>query len=934
MRSIVLFLFLIAVGVCTAHPARKPNVIVFLVDDLGYSDVGCYGSDYYETPYIDGLAASGMRFTQAYASSTLCSPTRASLLTGKNPARLHITHAIPIQGYKRIDEGRGTPLKDADYVMNLPLEEVTVAEALKAGGYATASIGKWHVCHDTAYYPEFQGFDVNIGGNHHGHTGSHFFPYEARWRMAPGYPWEEWRTLPDGKADEYLTDRLTAEAVNFIDQNRDAPFFLYLSHYAVHTPIQAKKQVQARYERKMPDSVKGHIKPAYAAMIESVDASMGTVLRKLDELGLTDNTIVIFTSDNGGFGKQTSNYPFRGNKGNFYEGGIRVPLIIRWPGMTDGPLVSETPVITTDLYPTILEMTGLPLAPEQHIDGMSLKAELAGSGRLPGRALYWHFPNYVGPGHPDGARPLSVIRHGDWKLIESLEDGSVELYQLTADISESHNVAAAHGKLVDSLRGMLGAWRTEAGVQLPEVNPAYAGRKNVLFLLVDDLRPNLHCYGDAVAITPNMDRLAARGVLFRRAYCQQAVCSPSRTSMLTGLRPDETGVHDLRTHFRENGPDIVTLPQAFKEQGYFTASVGKVFHNSKRTLDPVSWTREISPFSGNTYVLPQNRMGGGGKKDATERADVPDTAYADGRIADDAIGLLDQAAALEKPFFLAVGFKKPHAPFCAPERYWKMYDRSAFAVTSRSRPEASPALAFHGWEELRGYADVPDTGNLTGEQECGLIHGYYACISYVDAQIGKVMDRLEALGLADKTIVVLWGDHGYHLGEQDLWCKSTNFELDTRVPLIVAAPGMHGNGHTTNAIVESVDIFPTLTALCGIRAPEPLSGISLRPLLDNPSATWSFSAFSQFTRPYGAVHDSGRASYMGYSVRTDGWRCTYWYDVTADTLAERELYRISDEGVETENIASNANVRQTEAVLAKLIDDYRLGRYAKPALTQ
>ncbi|WP_257669246.1 sulfatase [Parapedobacter tibetensis] len=470
---LLLLVTLCNISMAAAQPPQKPNIIVFLVDDLGYSDVSCYGSDYYETPHIDQLAESGMRFTDAYASSTLCSPTRASLLTGKNPARLHITHAIPIQGYRRIDGGKGTPLKDADYVMNLPLEEVTIAEALKVGGYATASIGKWHVCDDLAYYPEYQGFDVNIGGNHHGHTGEHFYPYHGRWRMAEGHPWVEWNTLPDGEQGEYLTDRLTAEAVDFIADNSDRPFFLYLSHYAVHTPIHAKKDIQERYEQKAPDSLKGHVKPAYAAMIESVDASMGAIMEKLAASGLAENTIVIFASDNGGHGRQTSNYPFRGNKGNFYEGGIRVPLIVRWPGVTNRTSVSETPVITTDLYPSILDMVGLPLMPDQHRDGVSLVPVLKQEGTLAREALYWHFPNYVGTGHPNPATPLSAIRYHDWKLIESLEDGTLELYDLKTDQEELYNLASSNRKMAKSLQQMLEIWRNQIDVQMPEINPAY-----------------------------------------------------------------------------------------------------------------------------------------------------------------------------------------------------------------------------------------------------------------------------------------------------------------------------------------------------------------------------------------------------------------------------------------------------------------------------
>lgn len=464
---------LVANSQAIAQERQRPNIIVFVVDDMGYSDVGCFGSDYYETPHIDQLASRGMRFTDAYASSTLCSPTRASLLTGKNPARLHITHAIPIKGYLRIANGKGTVLKDADYVMNLPLEEFTIAEALKAAGYATASIGKWHVCNEPAYYPEHQGFDVNIGGDHRGSTGNYFYPYHNRWRMAEGYPWQEWNTLPDGKPGEYITDRLTDEALRFIRENQDQSFFLYLSHYAIHTPIQAKDTLISKYEKREPDSTKGHVKPAYAAMIQSVDESMGALMNTLKELGIDDNTIVLFTSDNGGHGKQTSNYPLRGNKGNFYEGGIRVPLIIRWPWMTDEGTESAFPVITTDFYPTLLEMVRLPLIPEQHVDGISLVRLLKGKEELEREALFWHFPNYTGPNHPDPSGPVSVVRYRNWKLIESLETGALELYNLKVDLAESSDVASSEPALVDSLSRMLAEWRIKAKVQMPQPNPDY-----------------------------------------------------------------------------------------------------------------------------------------------------------------------------------------------------------------------------------------------------------------------------------------------------------------------------------------------------------------------------------------------------------------------------------------------------------------------------
>jgi arylsulfatase A-like enzyme len=464
----------LSLGCKAAEP--KPNFIFFLVDDMGYSDVGCFGSNYYETPQIDRLAEQGMKFTSAYAASCLCSPTRASILTGKYPGRLHITHAIPILGYKRLGGGKATPLKDADYVMNMPLEEITIAETLKQSGYATASIGKWHVASDPEFYPEYQGFDINIGGNGHGNTGDHFYPYHTKWRLAEGYPWDEWNTLPDGKPGEYLTNRLTEEAIKFIETNQEKPFFLYLSHYAVHTPIQAEENLVKKYQNKPVDNARGYSKPAYAAMIEGVDNSLGAIMKKLEELNLDENTILIFTSDNGGHGLWTSNYPWRGNKGNFYEGGIKVPLIVKWPGITVPASESDVPVMSTDFYPTMLEMAGLPLMPEQHPDGLSLIPLLKNQDKIKRKALYWHFPNYTGIEHPNASVPVGVIRYQNWKMIESFEDGHLELYDLQKDTREEKNLADHYPGLASKLQKMMVKWRKEVNVQYPEVNPDFHGK--------------------------------------------------------------------------------------------------------------------------------------------------------------------------------------------------------------------------------------------------------------------------------------------------------------------------------------------------------------------------------------------------------------------------------------------------------------------------
>jgi arylsulfatase A len=454
---------------------QKPNVVFFLIDDLGYSDLGCYGSKYYETPTIDELACKGIRFTQNYAACTVCSPTRASILTGKYPGRLHITGPIPIKGAERRENPK---MLDADYEMNMPLSEFTIGEAFKATGYTTAAIGKWHVCNDSAYFPHFQGFDYNIGGNMHGGPGNYFFPYEGKWRMTEKFPWIYWNTFPDGNPGEYLTDRLTDEAIKIIDRHKDEPFFIYLSHYAVHAPLQAKKEYIEKYKNKPVDEARGHTNPVYAAMIQSVDESVKKVLDKIDELGLAENTIVVLASDNGGADFATSNWPWHGNKGNYYEGGIRVPLIVKWPGKIKNHQTTDLKVISTDYYPTLLELCGLQARPEQCLDGLSLAQFLLNEKdsekeRIEKRDLFWHFPHYIEESKKEAAEPCSVIRSGDWKMIQWLEDWSVELYNLKDDPQEKTNVCGKYPELVKELEQKLATHRVATKVQMPSVNPNY-----------------------------------------------------------------------------------------------------------------------------------------------------------------------------------------------------------------------------------------------------------------------------------------------------------------------------------------------------------------------------------------------------------------------------------------------------------------------------
>ncbi len=434
-----------------AAPPSPPNIVLILADDLGWTDLSCYGSDLYETPHIDRLARDGMKFTQAYSACTVCSPTRAAILTGKYPARLHVTDWIP-----------GLPPENPkllvpSWTKYLPLEETTIARALRSAGYVTASIGKWHLGGEE-YYPEKHGFDINVAGSSAPSPPSYFAPYKIA-------------TLPEGPNGEYLTDRLGDEAVRFIEQHKDNPFSLYFPHFAVHTPIQGKEALIQKYRAKKHPGLK-QTNAIYAAMIESMDDSIGRIRRRLDELKLADHTIVIFASDNGGRVPTTSNHPLRVGKGSCYEGGTRVPLVVHWPGVTKPGSVCETPVISMDLYPTILEIAGLQEAARKGVDGANLVPLLRQNGELHREALFWHYPHYQ---HYQlgGTTPYGAIRAGDFKLIEFFDDMRVELYNLREDIGEQRNLAAEMPAKVNELRARLHAWRKEVGAQMPSRNPNY-----------------------------------------------------------------------------------------------------------------------------------------------------------------------------------------------------------------------------------------------------------------------------------------------------------------------------------------------------------------------------------------------------------------------------------------------------------------------------
>lgn len=492
-----------------AAPVR--NVVWIIVDDLGWRDIGIAGSTFYETPHIDRLAAEGARFTQFDTASPVCSPTRASFMTGKHPARLQITNWIGGE-----QAGR---LLQADYLRRLPLDEVTPGEAFKEAGYVTAYMGKWHLG-DGDYLPDAQGFDITVAVNGAGQPATYFYPYHRENASAWDVP-----DLDDGAEGEYLTDRLTDEAVEFLHTYAGQPFLLVLSHYAVHTPLQSKEELTTKYEDKaamLPTlgepfasesgraiSKQRQDHAVYAGMIESTDDSVGRILDTLDELGLADNTAVVLVSDNGGLSTlptgrtsmPTSNLPLRAGKGWLYEGGVRAPLIIRWPGVTsapgvtaapdgDGaatsrgqasqgteggvaPLVVDVPVTSMDIYPTLLDMAGLERRPEQHVDGLSLAPLLRGATSLEREALFWHFPHY----HGSGNRPSGAVRVGDLKLVEWFEDGRIELYDLASDPEEAHDLSTSDPSEAARLREIIGRWRVNVNARMPTPNPEWDGSR-------------------------------------------------------------------------------------------------------------------------------------------------------------------------------------------------------------------------------------------------------------------------------------------------------------------------------------------------------------------------------------------------------------------------------------------------------------------------
>ena len=891
--------------------ATPPHLVVLLADDHSAADMSVYGAADIPTPHLDRMAAAGMVFERAFVNSPSCAPSRAALFTGLHPAR---NGAEPNHSRPRADLKR------------LPAY-------LKELGYEVVSFGKTsHYAHVTE-----QGFDRAEHYGYHDHAG-----VEA--------------------------------SIDFLKRRESKkPLALFFGTNWPHVPLPEPESVDPATVRVQPMHIDTpefrHYRARYINAVMKMDAEIGAVYETAKAHLGVGNTLFLQTSDHG------AQLPF--GKWNLYDEGTRVPLIVQWQGKVAAGSRSMALAQWIDILPTLIEAGGG--TPPRDLDGRSLVPVLTGKTSAhrdaiftthtgdgdmnvyPARSLRTQRWKYMRNLHPEfrftshidrGASEDSLSYIASWEraarsdpraaaLVRRYrERPAEELYDLENDPWEMNNLAAepAHAAQLAEMRGGLDEWMKATGDkqivagkpllltdEFRLLGPAKKKRPNVLLLLVDDLKPALGCYGDAAARTPHMDRLAARGMRFDLAYCNQAVCAPSRFTLMLGSRSTSTGLYGLHSRLREVLPDAVTMPQLFARHGWQTHSLGKVFHiGHGNEGDPQSFTVPTYKDKVIEYLDPASTHGGQLTREealftnqrlkeipqlprgaAWEAPDVADDAYADGRVAAEAVKRLREA---KRPFFIAAGFVRPHLPFSAPKRYWDMHDPLKLPMPDFEKlPAGSPSVAHKRGGEIVAYAlDEP----FPAETKRKLIQGYYASASYVDAQIGRVLDELKHLDLEKNTIVVLWGDHGFHLGDLGIWTKHTNYEQANRIPLIIAAPGVTRPGSSTRQLAESVDVLPTLAELAGLpapRGPQPVDGISLVPVLRDPQTRVRDHAYHCYPK-----------AKLGRAIRTERHRLVEWKKPgAAPETAELELYDYEADPRETRNLAGEQPevVKRLRAIL-------------------
>jgi arylsulfatase A-like enzyme len=962
LSTVVILHFFFCDGGLLAQASEHPNVVMVLIDDMGWGDLSCFGNQDVQTPNVDRLASEGVRFSQFYVNSPICSPSRCALTTGQYPQRFKITSYLN----NRADNARRGMANWLDPAAP------TLARILHENGYATGHFGKWHLGGqrdvDNAPPISTYGFDESLT-NFEG-MGAKLLPLTLKpGDTQPGRIWADAERLGQPVTwmqRSQITGGFVDAAIPFIDRasNQGKPFYINLWPDDVHGPFWPPVD-------KWADGKRG----LYLSVLREMDRQLGKLFDHIrDTPALRNNTIILVCSDNGhepGAGRAG---PFRGAKTRLYEGGVRSPLIAWGPGLIPAEksgMHNETSVFAAfDLVPSLLALANVTAPADVKFDGENVAATLVGKSIASRIApIHWRRPpdRKSSPPALPGPQPDLAMREGNWKLLCDYDGANVELYDLSKDLGETTNLADQQADLTKRLTNAALAWHQSMpadngpalGAQVAKKKAADS-RPNVLLILIDDLKPTIGCYGDTIAKTPSIDRLASRGLRFDLAYCNQAVCAPSRFTLLLGSHSTSTGLYGLGSQLRQRVPNAITMPQLFAKNGYRTESLGKVFHIGHGNQgDPQSFSVEHFHDKVIEYADPASTDGGQLTREeayfsnkqldrikqlprgaAFESPDVADDAYADGRVAAETVKRLQ--AARERldqqgaPFFIVAGFARPHLPFSAPKKYWDLYETALFPKPITSLPPRnSPKVAHKTNGELANFKPVPDSGTVNEDTDLyrQLIHGYYASVSFVDAQIGKVLDELDRQHLSDNTIVVLWADHGFHLGDHGYWTKHTNYEQANRIPLLIAAPGVTKPASVTKQLAESVDIFPTLAELAGfdIRGslpepkprssnfdriavqslvPQPIDGRSLVPVLRDPSARVRDHAYHVFPK-----------AKLGRAIRTERYRLVEWRNVgESPGSADLELYDYETDPNETNNLASGEPsqiIVELRAILAK-----------------
>ena len=916
-------------GGASAEPKAKlkrtpqpPNIVVILTDDQGYADIS-FNPDHpteVSTPHMDALARESVSFSQGYTSGSVCSPTRAGLMLGEYQQRVGV--------YTAGDGGSG-------FDPAIPIFPAFLPET-----YRSSAIGKWHLGLDEDY-PELKWHAMNRGFTEcykfMGRGGHDYFSLKGVKNDTYEPIYRNKTRLQEGEYEGYLTTRLTEEAVDFIDREKDHPFFLYLAYNAVHSPSQAPQEDIDRWREKHPELTEQ--RAILMAMLEHLDEGVGAVVKKLKDEGEWDNTLLFFLTDNGGAGgMEANNGILKGYKHSLSEGGIRTPFLVSWPKRFPGGRTLDQPVVSLDILPTVMHAIGNPNPDGKRWDGKSLLPILTGNSDQHHETLFWD----------NGAKEEWAVRRGDWKI--HAKEGKSALYDLGRDPSETTDLSAEKPELVSELSGLYQKWsaqvkeseaknaaRETAVTQKAKPHPPAKDkgekRKNVLFVVCDDLNTHVSPSGYDPIQTPSLAEFASTAMTFRRAFCQYPVCGPSRASLLNGLYPESSGVLNNTADIRQERPDTISMPRFFKDNGYWTASVGKVFHSPRHEHGEVAWNEFLRFENDELPVVTEARekfeaehgsidegknrklwkeveKAAKSKLDAQTppgygRSGLTDEQHKDGKNARQVAQWLEEGANGDKPFFIALGLQKPHVPFLAPDSYFDLYplEGITYAPDRAKLWDSLPRMAISKRYEAFGFELGKENDALRREY----MQAYHACVSFIDAQFQLVLDALEKSGQADNTIVVFTSDHGYHLGDHFLWGKVTLFDIGAKVPFLIRAPGLTTPGTTSEAMVELIDIYPTLAELTGLTPPDHLQGMSLRPLLTHPDRPgkkkYAYSVVS-------------RGDKLGYALRNQRWRYGQWPD-------GEELYNLDRDPEEKINLAEREHVAERLEEFRKILADKR-----------